>query len=177
MIILRSDRHFYWVNIRLFEYNILSVQTSATWNFLRKLYFYNKKKLVFYEGTKMFEGNTGDQCHLLVFLCYFCPGIVMVIAVTGKPVQQMFCANAVQLLFFPRKDTWRPRDHNYPVRMPFDCRSDIPLWVFWRLWLGTLYSNCSVRMPCNCCSSWARTPGGLGTTIILCVCRLIVVQI
>ena len=43
--------------------------------------------------------------------------------------------------------------------------------------LGSLYSNCSVRMPCNWCSSWRWIPGGWGATIILGLYRLIVVLI
>ena len=37
-----------------------------------------------------------------------------------------------------RMDTCRPRNHNRPVRITFDCRYDILFWLFWRLWLGSL---------------------------------------
>ena len=82
---------------------------------------------------------------------------------------QSFCAYAMQL-FFLRTDTLRI--------ILCVCRLIVVLIspeivkLFGQMWLESLYSNCSARMP-----SWGRPSGGRRPTIILCVCRLIVVLI
>ena len=54
-LILRSDMHFYWVNIRLIEYNILSVQAYTQYTQFSLLNIYltaRKQEHYFYFGRE-----------------------------------------------------------------------------------------------------------------------------
>ena len=91
---------------------------------------------------------------------------------TWKLIQQLFCENVVQLLFFLRTDTWGPMDHNHLVRMSFDCCSNIPLF---RYFDDSDREACTAIAQCVCRENVALE--GLGTKIILCICHFIVVLI